>query len=545
MSALAHTTALTEGERSFLQFRVARFGLVSGLILGTFWLYRALDLYIGLHIGTPWLPDGLGDPTMYNHLLASLSLIGVWVVVGRGTPSGRLIRTVEVIGLVAASTFLNLMALQLPLPARPDYIVIMALTAVLTVRAVYVPSTWRRSLLLAALMGGDVLFAVYHMWIVVDLEAWAHIQPSLSQFRPIDSALFAIANATAWWTVTMATTTSASHVIYGLRKDARQAKQLGQYKLEQKLGEGGMGMVFRAHHALLRRPTAVKLLLPDKAGERSIERFEREVRLMARLRHPNTVTVFDYGRSPDGVFYYAMELIDGATLADVVAQTGPMEPRRAIALLRQAAAAMVEAHGIGLIHRDIKPANMMVHLPHRHGAIGESVKMLDFGLVKELETSEGSLTNADTVTGTPQYMSPEAITRPDQIDARTDVYALGCVLFFLLTGEHVFTGATVMEICALHLKEPPDTVQERTAQPCDPAIERLIADCLKKDPEDRIQTALELDKRLGEIAVDPFTAQDAGEWWDEYGGVFHTTGAPVERQLLTMDLARAQQSPTQ
>ena len=439
MSALAHTTSLTEHERNFLQFRVARFGLVSGLIVGAFWVYRALDRSIGLHPDIPWQPAALTDLSMLSHLFASMSLLAVWATIGRGSPSARLIRILEVLGVVGAAVGIHIMALGLPLDARPDHIAVLALTAVLTVRAIYVPSSWRRSLGLAAMVGVDGLYRVHTMWASADVDLWNHGQPAVASAA--DMAGFATVAYVMWWTVTMVTTTSASHVIYGLRRDVRDAKQLGQYHLEHKLGEGGMGMVFRAQHALLRRPTAVKLLLPDRAGERAIERFEREVRLMARLQHPNTVTVFDFGRSPDGVFYYAMELVDGATLAAVVEQTGAVEPGRAIAICRQAAAAMVEAHGVGLIHRDIKPANMMVHLPHRHGAIGEGVKVLDFGLVKELQAPESTWDGA--IAGTPQYMAPEAIVRPDEVDARTDIYALGCVLFYLLTGEHVFDGATI------------------------------------------------------------------------------------------------------
>src|SRR5690606_31795371 len=212
-------------------------------------------------------------------------------------------------------------------------------------------------------------------------------------------------------------------------------------------------------HALLRRPTAVKLLPPDKAGGAAIARFEREVQLTASLVHPNTVTIFDYGHTPDGVFYYAMEYLDGGDLETVVAVGGPMPPARAAHVLAQIAAGLAEAHEIGLIHRDVKPAN--VFLVGKEG-VADLAKLLDFGLVRELESGATSgLTRTDTVMGTPLYLSPEAITSPAAVDARSDLYALGAVGYFLLTGEHVFSGRTVVEICSHHLHTEPEPPSSR------------------------------------------------------------------------------------
>src|SRR5512136_349670 len=185
-----------------------------------------------------------------------------------------------------------------------------------------------------------------------------------------------------------------SHVIYGLQREIHRVRRLGQYALEEKLGEGGMGVVYRASHAMLRRPTAVKLLAPEKAGLETIARFEREVRLTARLTHPNTITIYDYGRTHEGIFYYAMELLDGATLEEVVEVGGALPPGRAIHVASQIASALVEAHGAGLIHRDIKPANVLLC---ERGGVPDVVKVVDFGLVRELETGGTALSRTGTV----------------------------------------------------------------------------------------------------------------------------------------------------
>src|SRR4029450_12284675 len=214
-----------------------------------------------------------------------------------------------------------------------------------------------------------------------------------------------------------------------------------------------MGVVYRARHALLRRPTAVKLLPPDKAGEQSIARFEREVQLTAALSHPNTVTIFDFGRTPEGLFYYAMELLDGAPLDVVVDLDGAQPPERVLHVLDGAAGALGEAHEIGLIHRDVKPANIILC---KQGGVFDVPKVLDFGLVKDLTAGEASLTGSATLAGTPLYMAPEAITAQRAMDARSDLYSLGAVGYFLATGTHVFPGRNAVEVLGHHLHTMPE-----------------------------------------------------------------------------------------
>ena len=220
-----------------------------------------------------------------------------------------------------------------------------------------------------------------------------------------------------------------------------EAKQLGQYKLEQKLGEGAMGVVYRGRHAMLARPTAIKLLDADKVTDTSIARFEREVQITSNLNHPNTIAIYDFGRTPEGVFYYAMEFLDGLDLQELVDRYGPQPPSRVIYILRQICGSLYEAHSLGLVHRDIKPANVMLN---RRGGEGDVVKVLDFGLVKAREGEHADDPTNHSMAGTPLYMSPEAIQTPGSVDACSDLYAVGALGYFLLTGHPVFRSRPVV-----------------------------------------------------------------------------------------------------
>ena len=216
-----------------------------------------------------------------------------------------------------------------------------------------------------------------------------------------------------------------SRVIYGLRRQVRENAQIGQYRLREKIGQGGMGAVYRATHALLRRDTALKVLLPDRVGTSGSSRFEREVKLTAQLTHQNTVAIFDYGRTPDGVFYYAMEYLEGGDLERLVEYAGPLPPARAVWILEQLCGALAEAHALGLIHRDVKPSNVILC---ERGREGDIAKICDFGLVKDLNASgDAALTQENALTGTPLYLAPESITAPETVDARADLYSLGAL----------------------------------------------------------------------------------------------------------------------
>ncbi len=258
---------------------------------------------------------------------------------------------------------------------------------------------------------------------------------------------------------------------------------------------------------MLRRPTAVKLLPPERTGARMLARFEREVQLTARLTHPNTIAIYDFGRTPDGVFYYAMELLDGLDLEALVALAGPLPEARVIHILKQVAAALREAHRAGLIHRDVKPANIILC---ERGGVADFVKVVDFGLVKDTDPSHGaSQSNVHTLVGTPLYMSPEAIANPSAIDGRSDLYALGAVAYFLLTGKPVFEAKTLLETYARHLHDPAPTLEG--------ALGALIGECLAKEVERRPASADALLERLDALAVPPWTARDGQAWWRENG----------------------------
>ncbi len=280
-----------------------------------------------------------------------------------------------------------------------------------------------------------------------------------------------------------------------------EAKQLGQYTLEEKLGAGGMGTVYKAKHAMLRRPTAVKLLDIGRMSDTAVARFEREVQLTATLTHPNTVAIFDYGRTPEGVFYYAMEYLDGLNLDDLVARHGPLSEARVAFLLKQACGALAEAHHAGMVHRDVKPANVFLTT---RGGMRDFVKVLDFGLVKTADAGEANLTSANAITGTPLYLSPEGITAPEDVDARADVYAVGAVAYYLLAGLPPFTGKTVAEILMKHVNAAPEPFAARGVT-VSAAFEALVFRCLAKSPADRPRTAGVL---LAELEACPV----AGEW---------------------------------
>jgi tRNA A-37 threonylcarbamoyl transferase component Bud32 len=293
-----------------------------------------------------------------------------------------------------------------------------------------------------------------------------------------------------------------------------KARQLGQYQLLEKIGEGGMGTVYKAHHALLRRETALKLLTPDKADPISIQRFEREVRLTCRLMHPNTIQIFDYGHTPEGIFYYAMEYLDGLNLAEFVDAYGPQPEGRVVNLLIQVCESLAEAHASGLVHRDIKPANVFVT---DRGGVPDMVKVLDFGLVRPVASADNTaLDAADTeiLAGTPNYMSPEAVENGATADARSDLYSVGAVGYYLLTGQGVFDGETIAEICRKRVEEEPVPPSIRIGRPICPHLEALILRCLERDPKDRPQSAHEL---LTLLAASPriadWNVEQRAAWW--------------------------------
>lgn len=519
MSTVPTPLEHTEEGRAFLQMRVSKYG-IWGSSFG--WLFLAQRL-LGIVVDRRW--EELQHPSFVFHFLGAATLLALGLACARGTPSVRFIRGAELVGILASCSFYALMGLWMWPFQSPHYIILLALACGLFARAIYVPSTFLWSLCVTALPGVPLLVVTYLLYSKTDFTPLAASaaaffgRASAEQVREkwVSSDIaFGITVFTAtWWLCVLALCGSASRVIYGLRTQVRDVKRLGQYTLLEKLGEGGMGAVYRARHAMLRRPTALKLLKTGRAGAEAIARFEKEVQLTAALTHPNTVTIFDYGRTPEGVFYYVMELLDGATVTDVVEAAGAQPPARVVHILRDAASALAEAHGVGLIHRDIKPSNIMLV---DQGGKPDVAKVLDFGLVKELEGGDNvELTQANSITGTPQYLSPEAITAPDSVDARSDLYALGAVGYYLLTGTHVFEGATVVEVCGAHLHKTPEPLSDRLGAALPPELEALILKCLAKNPAERPQSADELDQALAACEVgEAWTVERARQWWQRH-----------------------------
>jgi serine/threonine-protein kinase len=299
---------------------------------------------------------------------------------------------------------------------------------------------------------------------------------------------------------------------------------MGSYQLVERLGSGGMGEVWRAEHRMLVRPAAIKLIRPEVLGATSLDgqhvvrRFEREAQATALLRSAHTVELYDFGRADDGTFYYVMELLDGFDLNELVEQFGPVPPERALHFLRQICASLAEAHEAGLVHRDIKPANMYTC---RHGREVDFVKVLDFGLVKHGATAaEGNdRLSAENLGagGTPAFMSPEQATGDEQLDGRADLYAVGCVAYWLLTGTTVFSGRTPVETMMMHVHQRPDPPSSRTGSAIPRDLEVIVLACLAKDPEARPQSADELAERLATVRLArEWTPARAREWWDAH-----------------------------
>jgi serine/threonine protein kinase len=308
-------------------------------------------------------------------------------------------------------------------------------------------------------------------------------------------------------------------VVTRLGGQVAKERELGSYQLGELLGRGGMGEVYRATHRMLARPAAIKLIHPQalstrdrKSASLAIARFRREAEAAAQLRSPHTVELYDFGETEDGTLYFVMELLEGMDLETLVRQEGPLPQQRVIHILRQVCESLEEAHSSGLVHRDIKPANIHVG---RVGLRHDFVKVLDFGLVKSVAAQAGQdsmATAAGLTPGTPAYLAPE-MALGEQVDGRADLYALGCVAYYLLTGKLVFEATTALQLIAKHIQEPPEPPSHRTELEVAPELERVVLTCLAKRPGERPSSAAELDRMLAEIEIDPWSEEQATHWW--------------------------------
>ena len=413
------------------------------------------------------------------------------------------------------------------------YISMLQLTGMVmmsAIRAALIPSSPLRTIVVTALFAAPM---------VVVTAAVVPVAGGGLAWRALDSGALPWLPATAaiMWGFGIITCAVISWVIYGLRAEVREARRLGQYVLEHKIGAGGMGEVYRARHGMMRRPSAIKLMRTGQGGAESIARFEREVQMTARLTHPNTITIFDYGRTHDGVFYYAMELLDGATLQRIVSVEGAQPQGRVVRILSMMCGALAEAHAIGLIHRDIKPANIMLCT---QGGERDVVKLLDFGLVKEFQAGRDvQLTGDSVVVGTPQYMAPESILRPDSVDARSDIYAVGAVAYYLLAGTEVFDGTSTVEVCSQHLYQQPEPLSAR-GLPVSADLEAVVLACLQKDPGLRPPTAADLRSRIEACQVEPWDRATVLARWREYPAALEVGGtlSTGEARTIAVDGVR-------
>ena len=302
-----------------------------------------------------------------------------------------------------------------------------------------------------------------------------------------------------------------SVIVRRLGQRIEKIKQLGQYSLEEKIGEGGMGEVYLARHALLRRPTAVKLISATKVDRGNLERFEHEVQLTSQLTHPNTIEIYDYGHTREGVFYYVMEYLPGIDLSRLIEEDGAIPANRAAHILCQVCGSLSEAHALGLIHRDVKPLNIILT---ERGGLLDFAKVLDFGLVKDLNT-DIEHTVADAIPGTPPYIAPERLSDPRNIDCRSDLYSVGAIAFNLLTGKPLFEGNSSMDIAYKVVAEVAPRVSEFVA--VDVELDQLVSDCLERNPDARPQSAQDIIERLQAIiGQDTWSQADARKWWSRH-----------------------------
>ncbi len=515
----------THAGPTFVQDRLRLLGKTVFLL--SFGFYVAIN---GLYIagGVPVWPL-LTMQHNVMHLIASSVMGVVWVVMRLRPWPMRSLGAVDAGSIILAGSSLALMA---ALPLRDTLMAgIMALSVTLLARAVLIPSTARRTFVLSVLSAVPLHITAL-MFHTGSTDPHAPASDFLRIVPPVSTFL--------WLVIAVTLSTVASRTIYGLRRQVKEAAEIGQYTLVDKIGSGGMGEVWRARHRMLIRPAAVKLIRPNEIGpaerELLLRRFEREAHATAGLKSPHTVQLYDFGVTDDGTLYYVMELLDGMDLDTMVDRFGPMPAERAIHLLHQVSASLDDAHQNGLVHRDIKPANIVVS---RLGAAWDFVKVLDFGLVK-LEGARASeadirLTADGSASGTPAFMAPEIALGEQATDHRVDIYSLGCVAYWLVTGKLLFDGPSAVKVMVAHAHTPPPPPSSRTELPIPPELEALILDCLEKDPARRPASAEALQARLQAIPIaTPWTRERAERWWSEHAPHI-ASGRPVADVLLSQE----------
>jgi len=516
----------TWGGSPFVQARLRLLGKVVFLLSFGF-----LAVFNGMLLGAGgWaiLPALVTQANIWHFLSSSLMAI-LWVLTRVRPWSLRVLGAFDACSVLLPGVGLALMA------AQPDEKQLMsglfALTVTMMARAVLIPSCAQRTLVLSAIASTPL--------IVVSLVF--HEGAKLPGFSPQFLHALITVNAVLWLTIAVTLSTVTSRTIYGLRQQVRAASEIGQYTLEEKIGRGGMGEVWRARHRMLIRPAAVKLVRADELGsaggrdpDMRLRRFEREARATAGLKSPHTVQLYDFGVTDDGTFYYVMELLEGMDLDTLVERFGAVAPERAIHFLLQVCSSLDDAHENGLVHRDIKPANIVVS---RIAAAWDFVKVLDFGLVKldgSRQSEQSALLSADNnLSGTPGFIAPEVVLGTPT-DHRVDIYGFGCVAYWLVTGKLVFEGPGAIKVMSDHLHTPPPAPSTRAPMPIPAELDALILECLAKEPSQRPPSARALQARLRAIPLDnPWTRERAEEWWSS-----HAPSSVAKRSVADMLLSR-------
>ncbi len=507
----------TQDSLGLIQTRLRAAALAIGFSFLLFFVWMTIHEYTSrLAHGVPW--------HFALHALTTLSLIGIGIWLGRQPRVSRpCLRFCElaIFGLPAVMfalrhfhelAFIAANSALIPIMPMAGWIVLML------AYALFVPNSWKHILLVVGVIGLLPMVATFLAML------WRPAVREAILFDP-DSTVEMLLGLAA----TIFIAVSSARMIVHLQEQAAEARQLGRYRLKEKLGSGGMGDVYLAEHTLLKRPCAIKVIRTEKMGDpRALARFEREVQAASQLSHWNSINIYDYGRTADGTFFYVMEYLSGLSLQQLVKRRGALQPGRAVYLLRQVCDALTEAHSRQLIHRDVKPANIMVT---ELGGACDVAKLLDFGLVKPMAESmeeDQDLTQVGTVTGSPLYMSPEQALGEAHLDERSDIYSLGAVAFFALTGRPPFEEASPLKVMLSHAHHQPPRLRKILEQAategkllashngCLPSgsFEELVLKCLAKDPDARFQTALELAEALEKLPeASDWNERLARNWW--------------------------------
>ena len=497
----------TSGGLGFVRERLALFAQTVFLL--SFGFYVSSSTSLILVGGAPFTASIL-SPLLVGHFFASLTVAVLWLVARRPATSLTTLGTLDAFCLISAGVWLAVMALD---DQNQILTALMAVMVTVMTRAILVPSRPARTTLITALMFAPtvVVTVVRH-----------HPTDLLPGLSPGYQKVHLTLNTILWAVLGTTLATVASRVTYGLRRQVAEVSELGQYILEEKIGAGGMGEVWRARHRMLIRPAAIKLIRGQVLASTSADpevlmrRFEREARATAALKSPHTVQLYDFGAADDGTLYYVMELLDGIDLDTLVRRYGPLPAERTIHILRQVCSSLADAHANGMVHRDVKPANVVVN---RTGTTFDFAKVLDFGLVK-LESTRShdqdavNLTALGTAGGTPAFIAPEVVLGAAETDHRVDIYSLGCVAYWLLTGKVVFEGGNVMQVMIDHARTPATRPSLRVELPIPPELEDLVMECLAKEPGSRPASAEILSARLACVSLSSaWTVERAERGW--------------------------------